>query len=109
MVSTESSKYIGRVGALAIALGIGGVVSTVPFIASADDSASPSASTNSPAARSGDDANPSHRASRRGANTRNLPAAAGAQRNADRISRPQTAVSLPEVTLAPAATEFTAP
>ena len=45
MLSAESSKYIGRVGALAIALGIGGMVSTVPFVAAADDSVSPSAAT----------------------------------------------------------------
>jgi len=109
MLSAGSSKYIGRVGALAIALGIGGAMSTVPFVASADDSASPSASANSPAARAGDDTAPTHRTSRRGATTRNLPAAAVAQRSADRTSRPQAAVSLPEVTLAPAATEFTAP
>ena len=109
MLSAESSKYIGRVGALAIALGIGGVVSTVPFVASADDSASPSASTDSPAARAGDDTAPTDRASRRGAATRNLPGAAVAQRSADRTSRPKAAVSLPEVTLTPAATEFTAP
>ena len=40
MFSPNASKYVGRVGALAIALGIGGVVATPPWLASADDSGS---------------------------------------------------------------------
>ena len=44
-----SAKYIGRVGALAIALGIGGMVAVTPAVASADDSSpeSPSESSSS--------------------------------------------------------------
>jgi hypothetical protein len=85
MFSAEASKYVGRVGALAIALGIGGAVSMVPWAASADDSASSSTSADSP----------SHRV-RPAPATRNLPTAAA---EAKRNSRQQQA-SLPEVSVA---------
>ena len=47
-VTTVYGKYIGRVGALAVALGIGGAIATTPGVAWADDTASESNS--SPAA-----------------------------------------------------------
>src|SRR3981081_3973768 len=43
-VNTSHSKYSGRVGALAVALGVGGAVATTPGLAWADDPPS-SAST----------------------------------------------------------------
>ena len=39
-VTTVYGKYIGRVGALAVALGVGGALSTTPGVAWADDSSS---------------------------------------------------------------------
>lgn len=47
-VTTTYAKYIGRVGALAIALGVGGAVATTPGVAWADDT--PSATAGSPSA-----------------------------------------------------------
>ena len=44
---TTYSKYIGRVGALAVALGIGGAIATAPGVAWADESSSSSASDKS--------------------------------------------------------------
>ncbi len=41
---TNFSKYVGRVGALAVALGIGGAIAAVPAVAWADDSQQSSAS-----------------------------------------------------------------
>ena len=38
---TTYSKYIGRVGALAVALGVGGAIATAPAVAWADRSARP--------------------------------------------------------------------
>ena len=40
------AKFVGRVGALAIALGVGGAIATTPAVAKADDSDSASANTN---------------------------------------------------------------
>ncbi|MGV0853356.1 PQQ-dependent sugar dehydrogenase [Mycolicibacterium phlei] len=48
------AKYIGRVGALAVALGVTGAVATAPGIAWADDQSSTSTSTDSPATTSDD-------------------------------------------------------
>ena len=44
---TTYAKYIGRVGALAVALGIGGAIATAPGVAWADESSSSSASDKS--------------------------------------------------------------
>jgi len=112
-----SAKYIGRVGALAIALGIGGMVAVTPAVAAADDSSpesasessesSPSESSSSGAkatAPTGDRTAPAGRAPR----VRN-DMTAPTRRAADRSSRPQVDASLPEVRLRPADTAFTAP
>ena len=42
---TAYAKYIGRVGALAVALGVSGAVATTPGVAAADDSSSASSSS----------------------------------------------------------------
>ena len=104
-----AAKYIGRVGALAIALGIGGVVAVAPAVASADDSSpesssasESSASTGSSSgskstARTGDRTAPARRAPRVRNDT-----TAPTRRAADRSSRLQADASLPEVRLSPA-------
>ena len=42
---TAYAKYIGRVGALAVALGVSGAVATTPGVAWADESSSPTSSS----------------------------------------------------------------
>ena len=80
-----AGRYIGRVGALAIALGIGTAVAGTPWVASADDSASTATSADSTSAdsstpRAGNQA-PTRRATRvqaeQAAGTRRAPAAGG--------------------------------
>ncbi|MFN0143100.1 MAG: Calx-beta domain-containing protein [Mycobacterium sp.] len=119
MLSAGSSKYIGRVGALAIALGIGGAVAITPGVAWADDSSAPStdsaSSTESapaPKARAErahqrtagrEDAAPTRTAdsSTRGRGSVDLPAPAPtAPRGSDRGSLQLTTAPSPEVSLA---------
>ena len=104
---TQASDLIGRVGALAIALGIGGAVAVTPWVASADDSTASSASAapRSAAREQAAPAAPTHRASR----ARNLPATAAAQRSAANSTPAQAARSLPEVSVTKATTAFNPP
>jgi glucose/arabinose dehydrogenase len=53
MIATAYAKYIGRVGALAVALGVSGAVATTPGVAWADEAPS-STSSSSPAPESND-------------------------------------------------------
>ena len=46
------SKYIGRVGALAVALGVGGAIASAPGVAWADEPSSPTSSSDPPASES---------------------------------------------------------
>ena len=103
-----AARYIGRVGALAIALGIGGAVAAPPWLAAADDSASPAAS----AAAAGDERGgqrtadrpaPSRPVSRvpgprRAADAGDLPAAPAAQHDG---SAPEAGLNKPTVNLTP--------
>ncbi|TFV61462.1 PKD domain-containing protein [Mycobacterium sp. PS03-16] len=50
--ATSYARYIGRVGALAVALGVGGAVATTPGVAWADDTPSASASADTAASES---------------------------------------------------------
>ncbi|MFZ4373627.1 MAG: cellulose binding domain-containing protein, partial [Mycobacterium sp.] len=122
MLSAGSSKYIGRVGALAVALGIGGAVAITPGVAWADDSspsgasgaesASSTESAPAPKARAErthqriatrEDAAPTRTAdsSTRGRGSVDLAApAATAQRGSDRGSRQLPTALAPEVSLA---------
>ncbi|MCX6481773.1 MAG: cellulose binding domain-containing protein, partial [Mycobacterium sp.] len=106
MFSAEASKYIGRVGALAIALGIGGAVATPPWLASADETGSSSAAN----PRGRDNTAPTHRASRvrsvpaTGARrvpvADNLPAAVEVARNSNQHPSGSVPSSMPEVSVA---------
>ena len=122
MLTAGSSKYIGRVGALAVALGIGGAVAITPGVAWADDSSTSGASgaesapstesAPAPKARAErahqrtagrDEATPNRTAdsSTRGRGSVDLPAPAPtAQRGSDRGSRQLTTAPAPEVSLA---------
>ncbi|MEI7546056.1 MAG: Calx-beta domain-containing protein, partial [Mycobacteriaceae bacterium] len=120
MLTAGSSKYIGRVGVLAVALGIGGAVVIAPGVAWADDSSATGASGTesapstesapAPKARAErahqrtagrDDATPTRTAdsSTRGRGSLDLPAPT-AQRGSDRGSRQLTTAPAPEVSLA---------
>ena len=68
------ARYVGRIGALAVALGVGGAIAAVPTVASADTGAGPDAGASSSAQASADSAesqtaSPSQ-ATRRGAGPR---------------------------------------
>ena len=111
MFPAQASELIGRVGALAIALGIGGLVAVTPWVASADDSASTTATSSTSATpRSGAReqtaaAAPANRVPR----GRNAPAAAAAQRSTTNSSPAQPGGPVPEVSVAQAAASFTPP
>ena len=106
MFSAEASKYIGRVGALAIALGIGGAVATPPWVASADETGSSSAAN----PRGRDNTAQTHRASRvrsvpttgarRAPVADNLPAAVEVARNSNQQPSGSVPVSVPGVSVA---------
>ena len=106
MFSAEASKYIGRVGALAIALGIGGAVATPPWLASADETGSSSAAN----PRGRDNTASTHRASRvrsvpatgvrRAPVADNLPAAVEVQRNSNQQPSGSVPSTVPGVSVA---------
>ncbi|MEI7519666.1 MAG: hypothetical protein WCJ98_14455, partial [Mycobacteriaceae bacterium] len=96
MFSAEASTFIGRIGALAIALGIGGAVATPSWVASADDSDPSSTPSSAASPRARDRAVANNTASTNTSPTSRASRPAAAQRN----SHQRPSGSVPKLSVA---------